>query len=32
MYVTVSHIQDSPGFNQGWANDSFALFEFALQK
>jgi len=28
MYITASHIQDSPWFHQGWADDSFTLFKF----
>ncbi|WP_132658296.1 L-dopachrome tautomerase-related protein [Rhizobium sp. BK418] len=29
MYITASHIQDSPWFHQGWTDDSFSLFKFA---
>lgn len=29
MYITASHIQDSPWFHQGWTDDSFTLFKFA---
>jgi hypothetical protein len=29
MYVTASHIQDSPWFNQAWTDKSFTLFKFA---
>jgi sugar lactone lactonase YvrE len=29
MYVTASHIQDSPWFNQTWTDKSFTLFKFA---
>jgi sugar lactone lactonase YvrE len=32
MYVTASHIQDSPWFNQGWTDKSFTLFKFAPPK
>jgi len=32
LYVTASHIQDSPWFNQGWVDDSFTLFKFPAQK
>lgn len=32
MYITASHIQDSPWFNQGWADDAFTLFKFAPPK
>ncbi|WP_440983971.1 SMP-30/gluconolactonase/LRE family protein [Shinella sumterensis] len=32
MYITASHIQDSPWFHQGWADDSFTLFKFAPPK
>jgi len=32
MYVTASHIQDSPWFRQGWTDDSFTLFKFAPPK
>ncbi|TWB46183.1 major royal jelly protein [Rhizobium sp. ERR 922] len=32
MYVTASHIQDSPWFHQGWADDSFTLFRFTPPK
>jgi sugar lactone lactonase YvrE len=28
IYVTASHIQDSPWFNQGWADRDFTLFRF----
>ncbi|WP_245292901.1 SMP-30/gluconolactonase/LRE family protein [Pararhizobium arenae] len=28
MYITASHIQDSPWFHQAWTNDSFTLFKF----
>jgi sugar lactone lactonase YvrE len=29
MYVTASHIQDSPWFNPSWTDKSFTLFKFA---
>ncbi|RWX30883.1 SMP-30/gluconolactonase/LRE family protein [Rhizobium leguminosarum] len=29
MYVTASHIQDSPWFNQAWTDKNFTLFRFA---
>ena len=32
MYITASHIQDSPWFKQGWENSSFTLFKFAPPK
>ncbi|WP_285191772.1 L-dopachrome tautomerase-related protein [Rhizobium sp. CNPSo 3490] len=32
IYVTASHIQDSPWFNQGWTDDSFTLFKFMPPK
>ncbi|MFP3546641.1 L-dopachrome tautomerase-related protein [Rhizobium sp. SIMBA_035] len=32
MYITASHIQDSPWFHQGWTDDSFALFKFTPPK
>lgn len=32
IYVTASHIQDSPWFNQGWTDDAFTLFKFAPPK
>ncbi|WP_246663549.1 major royal jelly family protein [Phyllobacterium endophyticum] len=32
MYVTASHIQDSPWFHQGWTDKSFTLFKFAPPK
>ncbi|MDM9644814.1 L-dopachrome tautomerase-related protein [Rhizobium sp. S163] len=32
IYITASHIQDSPWFNQGWTNDAFTLFKFVPQK
>ncbi|WP_337269431.1 SMP-30/gluconolactonase/LRE family protein [Oryzifoliimicrobium ureilyticus] len=32
MYITASHIQDSPWFHQGWSDDSFTLFKFAPAK
>lgn len=32
MYITASHIQDSPWFHQGWTDDSFTLFKFAPPK
>lgn len=28
MYVTASHIQDSPWFHQAWTNKNFTLFKF----
>ncbi len=28
IYVTASHIQDSPWFNQGWTSKNFTLFKF----
>ena len=32
MYITASHIQDSPWFNPGWVDDSFTLFKFTPLK
>jgi len=32
MYITASHIQDSPWFHQGWTDDSFTLFKFTPPK
>lgn len=32
MYITASHIQDSPWFHQGWTDNSFTLFKFAPPK
>ncbi|RFB88685.1 gluconolactonase [Rhizobium leguminosarum bv. trifolii] len=32
MYITASHIQDSPWFHQQWTDDSFTLFKFAPPK
>ena len=32
MYITASHIQDSPWFHQGWTDDSFTLFKFKPPK
>ena len=29
MYITASHIQDSPWFHQGWRDNAFTLFKFA---
>ncbi|CAN7671752.1 L-dopachrome tautomerase-related protein [Rhizobium sp. LjRoot98] len=28
IYITASHIQDSPWFNKDWTDDDFALFKF----
>ncbi|MBB3564455.1 sugar lactone lactonase YvrE [Rhizobium sp. BK512] len=32
LYITASHIQDSPWFNEGWTDTSFTLFKFAPPK
>jgi sugar lactone lactonase YvrE len=32
MYVTASHIQDSPWFHRDWTDDNFSLFKFAPVK
>jgi sugar lactone lactonase YvrE len=32
MYITASHIQDSPWFHQQWTDDSFTLFKFTPPK
>ncbi|WP_437353832.1 SMP-30/gluconolactonase/LRE family protein [Neorhizobium petrolearium] len=32
IYITASHIQDSPWFHQGWTDDTFTLFKFAPPK
>lgn len=32
MYITASHIQDSPWFHKGWADNSFTLFKFVPPK
>ncbi|WP_143523993.1 SMP-30/gluconolactonase/LRE family protein [Rhizobium rhizosphaerae] len=32
MYVTASHIQDSPWFHPGWTDDAFTLFKFTPPK
>ena len=32
MYITASHIQDSPWFHQEWADNAFTLFKFAPPK
>lgn len=28
IYLTASHIQDSPWFHMGWADKNFTLFKF----